>query len=84
MNLLPSGKYLMEDFYYAGGLPVVLKQLTDAGVLNPGVLTVNGKHIGENVADAQCFNKDVIYTYDKPLQTEAGIAVLKVRHQRLE
>ena len=78
VNLMPSGKYLMEDFYYAGGLPVVLKQLIGAGIVNPNVLTVNGKPIGDNVADVECYNTNVIYPYDKPLQPKAGIAVLKV------
>ncbi len=68
----------MEDFYYAGGLPVVLKQLAAAGVLNGDVLTANGKSMGTNIADAECYNKDVIYPYDAPLQHEAGIAVLMV------
>ncbi len=76
---MPSGKYLMEDFYYAGGLPVVLKQLAAAGVLNKDVLTVNGKLMGSNIENAECYNKDVIYPYETPLQQAAGIAVLKVR-----
>lgn len=49
-----------------------------AGVYDPNALTVNGKSMGENVSSAECFNREVIYTYDAPLQKEAGIAVLKV------
>lgn len=75
VNLKPSGKYLMEDFYYAGGLPVVLKELKK--YLHNDVITVNGKKIGENNADNTCYNNDVIATIDKPFQSEAGIAVLK-------
>src|SRR6186713_78504 len=75
VNLKPSGKYLMEDFYYAGGLPVVLKELKK--YLHNDAITVNGLTIGENNADAPCYNKDVIATVDSPLQESAGIAVLK-------
>jgi dihydroxy-acid dehydratase len=75
VNLKPSGKYLMEDFYYAGGLPVVLKEMQKH--LHNDVITVNGLTLGQNNADAPCYNTDVIATIDKPLQHEAGIAVLK-------
>ncbi len=75
VNLMPSGKYLMEDFFYAGGLPVVLKELE--GFLHKDVITANGKSLIENIAGAQCYNRDVIATLDKPFQAEAGIAVLK-------
>lgn len=75
VNLKPSGKYLMEDFYYAGGLPVVLKELNQH--LHNDALTVNGKTIGENNTAPVCYNGDVIATIEKPLQTAAGIAVLK-------
>jgi L-arabonate dehydrase len=75
VNLKPSGKYLMEDFYYAGGLPVVINQMKD--YLHNDAITVNGKTIGENNQKAPCYNTDVIATVDKPLQTNAGIAVLK-------
>jgi dihydroxy-acid dehydratase len=75
VNLMPSGKYLMEDFYYAGGLPVVLNELKD--FLYGDALTVNGKTIGENNEVAPCYNREVIASVDKPLQPEAGIAVLK-------
>jgi L-arabonate dehydrase len=75
VNLKPSGKYLMEDFFYAGGLPVVIKELKK--YLHNDVLTVNGKTIGENNRTPVCYNHDVIATIDKPLQEKAGIAVLK-------
>jgi dihydroxy-acid dehydratase len=77
VNLQPSGKYLMEDFYYAGGLPVVLRELAEAGVLHKDALTVNGKTQWENVRDAECWNRDVVFPYTKPFKPAAGIAVLK-------
>jgi dihydroxy-acid dehydratase len=75
LNLMPSGKYLMEDFYYAGGLPVIIDQMKD--IIHSDALTVNGKSIGENCAGAPCYNNDVIATRDKPFKEKAGIAVLK-------
>lgn len=75
VNLMPAGEYLMEDFYYAGGLPVVLKELKE--YLNNEAITVNGKTIGENSQDARCYNREVIATIDKPFQKKAGIAVIR-------
>jgi len=75
VNLKPSGKYLMEDFYYAGGLPVVIQELKKH--LYNDAITVNGKSIGENNLHAICYNREVIAGIDNPLQEEAGIAVLK-------
>jgi L-arabonate dehydrase len=75
VNLKPSGKYLMEDFFYAGGLPVVIKELKK--YLHNGAITVNGRTIGENNTTPVCYNQDVIATIDSPLQENAGIAVLK-------
>jgi dihydroxy-acid dehydratase len=75
LNLMPSGKYLMEDFYYAGGLPVIIDQLKD--IIHSDALTINGKTIGENCKGAVCYNRDVIAPIDKPLKVKAGIAVLK-------
>ena len=75
VNLKPSGKYLMEDFYYAGGLPVVLKNLMP--LLHRDVITVNGTTMGDNYKDAICYEEDVIRTLKDPLKKEAGIAVLK-------
>jgi L-arabonate dehydrase len=77
VNLQPSGKYLMEDLYYAGGVPVVLRELAEAGALHRGALTVNGKSIWENVAEAPCWNRDVIHTFAQPFKQNAGIAVLR-------
>jgi L-arabonate dehydrase len=77
VNLQPSGKYLMEDFFYAGGLPVVLRELSENGALQAGALTVNGLSIGENVAPARCWNRDVIHTFAEPFKPHAGIAVLR-------
>jgi len=75
VNLMPSGKYLMEDFFYAGGLPVVLKELEK--LLHQDVITINGKSLTENSINAKCYNEDVIAKIDKPFQQNAGIAVLK-------
>lgn len=75
LNLMPSGKYLMEDFYYAGGLPVIIDQLSK--IIHSDALTVNGKSIGENCKGAACYNHEVIAPLDKPIKEKAGIAVLK-------
>ncbi|WP_369939639.1 IlvD/Edd family dehydratase [Xanthomonas medicagonis] len=75
VNLKPSGQYLMEDFYYAGGLPAVMRELGDA--LHLDALTVNGRTLGENVADAPCWNREVIHALDTPFREHAGIAVLR-------
>jgi len=75
LDLQPSGKYLMEDFYYAGGLPAVLREILPK--LHTGALTVNGKTIGENVAEAPCYNREVIRTPAEPFMKDAGIAVLR-------
>jgi L-arabonate dehydrase len=74
VNLMPSGKFLMEDFYYAGGLPAVLRELGD--LVHQDALTVNGRTIGDNNAAAPCWNREVIATLEKPLKEKAGIAVL--------
>jgi dihydroxy-acid dehydratase len=75
VNLKPSGKFLMEDFYYAGGLPVVINELKK--FLHHDTITVNGKTTGENYTNAVCYNKEVIATIEEPFQQNAGIAVLK-------
>ena len=74
---MPSGRFLMEDFYYAGGLPVVLRTLGERGLLHKDALTVNGKPIWENVKDAPCWNREVITTFEEPFKPEAGIAILR-------
>ncbi len=77
VNLQPSGQYLMEDFYYAGGLPAVLRQLGEQGLLHRNALTVNGKTIWDNVQDAPNYNSEVITSFAQPFKPKAGIAVLK-------
>jgi len=77
VNLQPSGKYLMEEFFYSGGLPVVLKRLGDAGLLHKDALTVSGNPIWDDVCDVKCWNDDVIRTVDNPLTAQGGIAVLR-------
>jgi dihydroxy-acid dehydratase len=75
VNLMPSGKYLMEDFYYAGGIPAVVREL--GNLIHKDAMTVNGKTIGENTKNAPCYNREVIYPFKKPIKENAGIAVLK-------
>ena len=75
VNLKPSGKYLMEDFFYAGGLPVVMKELKP--LLHDETITVNGKSITDNYESEVCYDRDVIAALEKPFQEKAGIAVLK-------
>jgi dihydroxy-acid dehydratase len=77
VDLMPSGKFLMEDFYYAGGLSAVMASLDDVGLLHRDALTVNGKTLGENILKAPNYNEDVIRTLDNPLTAEGGIAVLR-------
>ena len=77
VNLMPSGKYLMEEFFYAGGLPVVLKRLGEAGMLNRDALTVSGGAIWDEVKDAVNWNEDVILPVEKALTQHGGIAVLR-------
>jgi dihydroxy-acid dehydratase len=74
-NLRPSGKYLMEDFYYAGGLPALLNAITSQ--LDPSCLTITGKTLGENVAGAEIYDTDVIRTLDNPILESGGMAILR-------
>jgi dihydroxy-acid dehydratase len=74
-NIRPSGKYLMEDFYYAGGLRALLARLAD--LLHRGAMTVNGNTLGENVAGAKVFNDDVILPLEAPLVAKDSLAVLR-------
>jgi dihydroxy-acid dehydratase len=76
-NIRPSGAYLMEDFFYAGGLPAVLKQLALGGRLKSGALTVNGATIGANVDEAAIYNDDVIRPLNNPLVSSDSLAVLR-------
>ncbi|WP_149587201.1 L-arabinonate dehydratase [Tabrizicola flagellatus] len=77
VNLMPSGKYLMEEFFYAGGLPAVIKRLGEAGLLNKDALTVSGGPIWDEVKDARIHNDDVILPAEKALTQSGGIVVVK-------
>jgi dihydroxy-acid dehydratase len=74
VNLKPSGKYLMEDFFYAGGLPAVLKELLP--LLDGDAQSVNGRTLADNVRDARCWNEDVIRPLGVPLASEGGTVIL--------
>ena len=75
LNLMPSGQYLMEDFYYAGGLPAIMRELGD--LIHGDALTVNGKTMAENIAEAPCYNRDVIRPKSEAFKPNSGIAVLR-------
>jgi L-arabonate dehydrase len=75
VDIQPSGKHLMEDFYYAGGLPTVLKSIGNS--LHKDALTANGKTIWDNVKDAENFNSSVIRPLDNPFMANAGITILR-------
>jgi dihydroxy-acid dehydratase len=75
VDIQPSGKFLMEDFYYAGGVPAVVRELAD--IIHLDALTVNGKTMGENTADAPCWNREVIHERANPLRERAGLAVVR-------
>ncbi len=76
-NLKPSGQFLMEDYYYAGGLPAILRALGECNHLAKDALTANGKTIWENCREAPNWNTDVIRTFDHALDHSGGIAVLR-------
>jgi dihydroxy-acid dehydratase len=75
VNMRPSGKYLMEDFYYAGGLSALLEGMR--ALLDVDVLTCTGKTLGENISGAKIHNADVIHTPDKPMQATGGLIVVR-------
>ena len=77
VDLMPSGRFLMEDFYYAGGLAAVMASLDGAGLLHRDAMTVSGKTIGELIADAPNYNPEGIRSFDNPLTEEGGISVLR-------
>jgi dihydroxy-acid dehydratase len=77
VNLMPNGKYLMEDFCYAGGLPVVIRELGEQGLLEKDALTANGRTIWANNQDARNDGPDVIMPFKKPFKRDTGIAVLR-------
>ena len=74
VDLQPSGRYLMEDLHYAGGLPAVMKELDS--LLNAGVPTIMGQTLGESYAAAECFNREVIRSLSAPVKPASGIWVL--------
>jgi dihydroxy-acid dehydratase len=77
-NIRPSGtEYLMEDFYYAGGMRGLMARLRDGGMLHLDALTVTGKTIGENLEGAEVYNDDVIRPLDNPIYQEGALAVLR-------
>ena len=75
-DVMPSGRFMMEDFFYAGGLPAVLRALGEADLLHRDALTVNGRTIWDNVKDAPTHNHEVIRRFDEPIVAHGGIAVL--------
>jgi dihydroxy-acid dehydratase/L-arabonate dehydrase len=78
VDLMPSGRFLMEEFYYAGGLPAVLRRLGEAGLLpHPDALTVNGRTLWDNVKDAPQLNDEVIRPLAQPLVADGGMCVLR-------
>ena len=78
VDLQPSGRFLMEEFYYAGGLPGVLRRLGDAGLLpHPDALTVNGRSLWDNVRDAPIHDEEVIRPLETPLVADGGICILR-------
>jgi L-arabonate dehydrase len=78
VDLQPSGRFLMEEFYYAGGLPAVLRRLGEAGrIPHPHALTVNGRSLWENVQDAPIYNDEVIRPLERPLVADGGMCVLR-------
>jgi dihydroxy-acid dehydratase len=77
VNVQPAGEYLGEDYYRAGGLPAVMRELHAAGRLHGDARTINGKTVGENVAPPKVHNAEVIRPYDRPLKATAGFKVLR-------
>lgn len=77
VNLQPSGQYLMEEFYYAGGLPAVLRRLGEAGLLDKDAPTANGRTLWQNNHDAACHNDEVIRTLDNPICRNGGICIVR-------
>jgi L-arabonate dehydrase len=73
-NVRPSGKYLMEDFFYAGGLPALMKEIES--LLHLDVMTATGKSLGENIASAKCYNPEVIRSFGAPLKPQGGTVIL--------
>jgi len=77
VNVQPAGEYLGEDFYRAGGVPAVINQLMQNGLIHENAPTVNGRSIGENCRDAKILDEDVIRPFGRPLKENAGFIILK-------
>jgi L-arabonate dehydrase len=77
VDLMPSGRFLMEDFYYAGGLPAVMRALLETGKLHGDAMTVAGRTVGDIVREAPTHNAEVIRPLNHPLTDQGGIAVLR-------
>lgn len=77
LNIMPQGNFLMEDFFEAGGLPVIIRELGEHELLHKDALTVNGRSLWDNNQDAPCWNRNVIHAFSEPFKPNGGIAVLK-------
>ncbi|SFQ45692.1 MULTISPECIES: IlvD/Edd family dehydratase [Actinomadura] len=77
LNIQPSGDHLMQDFHEAGGLPVIIRDLCEAGLLDGGALTASGRTLAESNAGAVCHDRDVIFSVAEPFKSHSGIAVLR-------
>jgi dihydroxy-acid dehydratase len=77
VNIQPSGQYLMQDFHEAGGLPAIINDLCNSGMLHGDALTCTGKSLAENNAGAECLDPDVIFSVARPFKEHSGIAILK-------
>ncbi len=77
VDIMPSGKWLMEDYYYAGGLPAVMRALGENGLLDKDAITVTGESMWENVKDAENFNTEVIRPFDNPHTAQGGMVILR-------
>lgn len=77
VNIMPSGQYLMEDFFEAGGLPAVIRELGEHDLLHRDTLTVNGRSLWDNNRDAPCWNRNVVHAFSAPFKPDGGIVVLK-------
>jgi L-arabonate dehydrase len=77
VDIMPSGRFLMEDYYYAGGLPTVLRALGEHGLLDKDALTVTGRSVWDNVKEAPNWNTEVIRPFDDPHTEQGGMVILR-------
>ncbi len=77
VDLMPAGRFLMEDFFYAGGLPAVLRELGENDLLVRSAPTINGRTIWENCKDAPVHNREVVHAFNEPLHAEGGLVILR-------